>query len=98
MLVQSNRNKISESVKAKYAEDLGYRNRVSLSTKEAMRRPEVLAKISKSVERIVDGVVVAVYASMTEAVRNSPHCIATIKRRCEEYDICPTKNGWRWKR
>ena len=89
------RKRISESVKARYRQDSEYATLVSEKTKLAMSRLEVKAKLSRRVEMLLNGEVVACFDSIKEASKATKHCTAAIAKWCNGFS--KKKNPYEWR-
>lgn len=93
---ESVRRTISNSVKKKYVEDKSYRDRVRNATIQAMKRPEILEKISKEVEKLLDGVVVERYSSIKSAAKKNGVHYCTISKWCNGLGSKGKPYEWRF--
>lgn len=91
----SARKRISESVKARYRQDSEYATLVREKTRLAMSRPEVRAKLSRRVEMLLNGEVVACFDSIKEASKATKHCTAAIAKWCNGFN--KKKNPYEWR-
>lgn len=91
----STRKHLSDTIKAMYRQKSDYAKSVSEATRKAMRDPVVLGKISKGVEMLLNGVVIARFNSIKEASRETKHCANAIAKWCNGFD--KKKNPYEWR-